>query len=57
MISVIKFDKILKNKDQNFQNFTTYYNYFKNFGYIAKILFKLQIIPKILFLRYFGDKN
>ena len=56
-ISENEFYKILQDKNQNFKNFKTYYNYFKNFKFIAKFLFKLEIIPKILYLRYYGDKN
>ena len=56
-ISENEFYKILQDKNQNFKNFKTYYNYFKNFKFIAKFLFKLEIIPKILYLRYYGDKK
>ena len=56
-ISDNEFNKILQDKNRNFKNFKTYYNYFKNFKFIAKFLFKLGIIPKILYLRYYGDKK
>ncbi len=55
-ISENDFYKILQDKNKNFQNFKTYYNYFKKFKFIAKFLVKLEIIPKILYLRYYGDK-
>lgn len=51
-----EFDLIMKNKNKNFKNYITYYNFFKNFGFLAKILYKLNLIPKLLYLRYFGHK-
>ena len=53
-ISEEDFKKIMKDKNKNFKDFTTYYNFFRNFGTIAKILYKLNLIPKLLYLRYFG---
>ncbi len=47
-------EKIMEKENKNFKNFLTYYNFFKNFKYAAKILYKLNFIPKILYLRYFG---
>ena len=51
-----EFDNIINNKNKNFKNYITYYNFFKNFGFFAKILYKLNLIPKLLYLRYFGHK-
>ena len=48
-------EKIMEKENKNFKNFLTYYNFFKNFKYAAKILYKLNFIPKILYLRYFGS--
>ena len=53
-ISEQDFELIMTQKNKNFKNFTTYYNFFKNFKYLAKIFYKLNFIPKILYLRYFG---
>lgn len=50
------FEKILQKENLNFKNYTTYYNYFKNFKFVAKLLYKINLIPKILYLRYFGGK-
>ncbi len=52
-----KFLEVQKMPNKNFKDFNTYYKYFKNFSLIAKITYKLKIIPKILYLRYFGSKN
>ena len=41
-------------KNKNFRNYKTYYNFFKYFKIPAKILYKLNFIPKILYLRFFG---
>ena len=51
-----EFDNIINNKNKNFKNYITYYNFFKNFGFFVKILYKLNLIPKLLYLRYFGHK-
>ncbi len=48
------FDEIMSKENKNFKNFITYYNFFKNFKFFAKLLYKLNFIPKILYLRYFG---
>tara|TARA_B100001093_G_scaffold519987_1_gene611891 strand:+ start:14960 stop:16102 length:1143 start_codon:yes stop_codon:yes gene_type:complete len=53
-ISEKDFEILMNMENKNFKNFTTYYNYFKNFKFIAKILYKMNFIPKILYLRYFG---
>jgi len=53
-ISEQNFKLIMNQKNKNFKNFTTYYNFFKNFKFLAKIFYKLNFIPKILYLRYFG---
>lgn len=49
-----EFNLILKKDNKNFRNFKTYYNLFKYFKLPIKILYKLNFIPKILYLRYFG---
>tara|TARA_Y100000590_G_scaffold123738_1_gene141575 strand:- start:1597 stop:2727 length:1131 start_codon:yes stop_codon:yes gene_type:complete len=49
-----EFDLILKKENKNFRNFKTYYNFFKYFKLPIKILYKINFIPKILYLRYFG---
>ena len=48
------FDLILKKENVNFRNFKSYYNTFKYFKLPIKIFYKLNFIPKILYLRYFG---
>ena len=53
-ISKNKFDEIMSQERKNFRNFKTYYNLFKYFKIPIKILYKLNFIPKILYLRYFG---
>ena len=49
-----EFDEIMNMKNKNFRDFKTYYNFFKYFNIPIKILYKLNFIPKILYLRYFG---
>jgi N-acetyl sugar amidotransferase len=49
-----QFQDIMNQKNKNFRNFNTYYSYFKNFGFFAKIAYKLGFIPKLLYLRYYG---
>ncbi len=49
-----EFDGIMNMKNKNFRDFKTYYNFFKYFKIPIKILYKLNFIPKILYLRYFG---
>lgn len=53
-LSKEEFDNIMKMKNKNFRNFKTYYNFFRFFKIPVKILYKLNFIPKILYLRYFG---
>ena len=53
-ISKEEFENIMKMENKNFRNFKTYYNFFKYFKIPVKILYKLNFIPKILYLRYFG---
>lgn len=53
-ISKEEFENIMKMENKNFRNFKTYYNLFKYFKIPVKILYKLNFIPKILYLRYFG---
>lgn len=49
-----EFDEIINMKNKNFRNFKTYYNFFKYFKIPIMTLYKLNFIPKILYLRYFG---
>ena len=53
-ISESQFQIILNQENKNFRNFKTYYSYFSSFGFVAKILYKLGFIPKLLYLRYYG---
>ena len=53
-LSKDEFEIIMKMKNKNFRNFKTYYNFFKYFKFPVKILYKLNFIPKLLYLRYFG---
>ena len=53
-LSKNEFETIMKMKNKNFRNFKTYYNFFKHFKIPVKILYKLNFIPKLLYLRYFG---
>ncbi len=53
-LSKEEFDRIMKMKNKNFRDFKTYYNFFRFFKIPVKILYKLNFIPKILYLRYFG---
>jgi len=55
-ISENAFEIIMNKENKNFKDFVTYYNFFSNFGFFAKILCKLNLIPKLLYLRYFGHK-
>lgn len=54
-ISQEEFKKSFKEKNKNFRDFKTYYNIFKYFKYPIKALYKLNFIPKLLYLRYFGS--
>jgi len=56
-LSNIIFDEVMKMKPKNYKNYKTYLNYFKNFNKIAYLAYKLNFIPKILYLRYFGSKK
>ncbi len=53
-LSQKEFENIMKMKNKNFRNFKTYYNIFKYFKIPVKTLYKLNFIPKLLYLRYFG---
>ena len=53
-ISKDEFESIMRMRNKNFRNFKTYYNFFKYFKFPVKILYKLNFIPKLLYLRYFG---
>ena len=50
------FEKIMTSDNKNFKNYKTYYNYLKFFKFVAKICYKINLIPKILYLKYFGTK-
>ena len=49
-----EFKNIMLKENKNFRNFKTYYNLFKYFKIPVKILYKLNFIPKLLYLRFFG---
>ena len=49
-----EFKNIMLKENKNFRNFKTYYNLFKYFKIPLKILYKLNFIPKLLYLRFFG---
>ena len=51
-----EFEEVMKAKAKNYKNYKTYLSYFKNFSYLGYLAYKLNFIPKILFLRYFGSK-
>ena len=53
-ISSSDYKKILDQKNKNFRDFKTYYNTYKYFKYPIKILASWNLIPKLLYLRYFG---
>ena len=53
-ISKEEYSEVLKIKNKNFRNYTTYYTYLKYFKLVAKICYKLNLIPKLLYLRYYG---
>ena len=53
-ISDHQFKEILDKKNLNFRNFNTYYQTFKYLKYPIKLLAILNLIPKLLYLRYFG---
>jgi N-acetyl sugar amidotransferase len=56
-ISKKEFEKIMKEKPKNYKNYKTYLSYFKKFSSFAYLAYKLNFIPKILFLRYFGSSK
>ena len=51
-----EFENVMRAKAKNYKNYKTYLSYFKNFSYLGYLAYKLNFIPKILFLRYFGPK-
>ena len=53
-ISNDEFSTILKKENKNFRNYKSYYSYLSKFSYFARLCYKLNFIPKILYLRYFG---
>lgn len=55
-ISPEQYNQILKKKNVNFRDFNSYYNFFKYFNKPAYYAYKLGFIPKLLYLRYYGDK-
>ena len=56
-ISENDFQIIMENENKNFKDYNTYYNYIKYFKTITKISYKLDLIPKILYLKYFGSNH
>jgi hypothetical protein len=55
-ISNNEFEEVMKAKAKNYKNYKNYLSYFKNFSSLGYLAYKLNFIPKILFLRYFGSK-
>ena len=53
-ISKEEYEKILNQPNKNFRDFKTYYNTYKYFKLPIKFLAKINLIPKLLYLRYFG---
>ncbi len=49
-----QYKEILKNKNVNFRNFKTYYSTYRYFKFPIKLLSDFKLIPKLLYLRYFG---
>lgn len=53
-ISNVEFQKILNKENKNFRNYKSYHSFLSKFSYFARLCYKLNFIPKILYLRYFG---
>ncbi len=53
-ISKEEYLNILQNENKNFRNYTTYHTFLKYFKPIAKVFYQLNLIPKLLYLRYYG---
>lgn len=49
-----QYKEILENKNVNFRNFKTYYSTYRYFKFPIKLLSDFKLIPKLLYLRYFG---
>ncbi len=49
-----QYKEILEKKNVNFRNFKTYYSTYKYFKFPIKLLSDFKLIPKLLYLRYFG---
>ena len=43
-----------RKKNVNFRNFKTYYSTYRYFKFPIKLLSDFKLIPKLLYLRYFG---
>ena len=54
-ITTEEYEISFNQKNKNFKDFKTYYNFFKYFKYPVKALYKMNFIPKLLYLRYFGS--
>jgi len=53
-ISNVEFQKILNKENKNFRNYKSYHSFLSKFSYFARLCYKFNFIPKILYLRYFG---
>ena len=53
-ISNDEFSTILSKKNKNFRNYKSYHSYLAKFSFFARLCYKFNFIPKILYLRYFG---
>ena len=49
-----QYKEILEKKNVNFRNFKTYYSTYRYFKFPIKLLSNFKLIPKLLYLRYFG---
>ena len=54
-ITTEEYEISFNQKNKNYKDFKTYYNFFKYFKYPVKALYKMNFIPKLLYLRYFGS--
>ena len=53
-ISNDEFSTILSKENKNFRNYKSYHSYLAKFSFFARLCYKFNFIPKILYLRYFG---
>lgn len=51
-LSVDDFEKIMKSKNKSFKDYPTYYPYMRLFRFPIKTAYKLNIIPKLLYLKF-----